>query len=122
MTKKLTCIECPVGCALSVDIENCKAISISGHKCPKGEKYAISEIENPLRILTSVVLCENLPLEVIPVRTDKAIPKAKIMEAMSEIKKIKISKPVAVGEVVVKNFLGLSVNLIATRDTAEISA
>jgi CxxC motif-containing protein len=116
MTKKLTCIECPVGCALSVDIESCKVVAISGHKCPKGEKYAISEVENPLRILTSAVLAEGLPLRVIPVRTDNPIPKAKIIEAMAEIKRIKINKPVAVGEVIARNFLGLNVNLIATRD------
>ncbi|MDD5679890.1 MAG: DUF1667 domain-containing protein [Candidatus Omnitrophica bacterium] len=117
MIKKLTCIECPVGCSLSVDIENCKVTGISGNKCPKGEKYAISEIENPLRILTSVVLSEGLPLKVVPVRTDNPIPKAKIFEAMNEIKKIRITKPVTVGEILVTNFLGLNVNIVATRDT-----
>lgn len=118
MTKKITCIECPIGCSLSVDVENCKVVSVSGNKCPKGEKYAISEIENPLRILTSVVLSEGLPLKVVPVRTDNPIPKARILEAMNEIKKIRITKPVTVGEILVPNFLGLNVNIVATRDTA----
>ena len=116
MIKKLTCIECPMGCALSVDIENCKVVSVSGNKCPKGEKYAASEIENPLRILTSAILSEGLPLKMIPVRTDKPIPKAGIIGAMAELKKMRISKPVSAGEVLSENFLGLNVNLIATRD------
>lgn len=116
MVKKLTCIECPVGCALEVDIENCRVIKVSGNKCPKGNDYAASEVENPLRILTSVVLSHNLPVKMIPVRTDKPIPKSRILEAMAEIKKIRVDKPLGVRETIVANFLGLGANLIATRD------
>lgn len=116
MIKNITCIECPVGCALEVDIENCRVVKVSGNKCPKGEPYATSEVENPLRILTSVVLSQNLPLKMIPVRTDKPIPKSRILEAMAEIKKIRVDRPLRVGETIAANFLGLGVNLIATRD------
>jgi len=101
---------------LSVDIENCRVIKVSGNKCPKGEGYAASEIENPLRILTSAVLSEDLLLKMIPVRTDKPIPKSRILDAMAEIKKLRVSRPLRVGEVIVNNFLGLGANLIATRD------
>jgi CxxC motif-containing protein len=115
MTKKLTCIECPEGCRLTVDIEDFKIIKIAGNKCPKGEGYAISEIKNPARILTSSVLSQGLELKMIPVRTDKPIPKSRIFEAMNAIKKIKVKKPLNIGDIIVKNFLGLGVNLIATR-------
>jgi len=115
MTKKLTCIECPKGCSLSVGIENCRVVKVDGAECPGGEKYARSEVENPMRILTSVVLAEGLPLKMIPVRTDKPIPKAKIMEAMSEIKKVRVKTSVKPGNIIAENFLGLGVDLIATR-------
>ncbi|MCX5668160.1 MAG: DUF1667 domain-containing protein [Candidatus Omnitrophica bacterium] len=115
MTKKLTCVECPKGCLLSIDVENCRVVRVSGSECPKGEKYAIQEIENPARILTSAVLAQGLSLKMVPVRTDKPIPKSKIMEAMGEIKKIRLKSPVKAGFVIVENFLGLSVNLLATR-------
>lgn len=104
-----------MGCALSVDIENCRVVNVTGNTCPKGKVYAISEIENPSRILTSAVLAQGLALKLIPVRTDSPIPKAKILPAMEEIKKIRINKPVSTGEIIVKNFLGLGVNLISTR-------
>lgn len=113
----LICMECPKGCGLSVDIENCRVVKISGNLCPKGKEYAESEIENPVRILTSTVFAVGLALKMIPVRTDSPIPKARIFEAMEEIKKIKINKPVSTGEIIVKNFLGLGVNLISTRQT-----
>jgi CxxC motif-containing protein len=116
MIKKLTCIECPKSCALTADIENCRVIEVSGHKCPKGEEYAKTEIENPLRVLTATVLAEGLPFKIVPVRTDRPIPKAKILEAAAEIKKIRVTEPLRIGDIVVPNFLGLGANLIATRD------
>ncbi len=115
MNKKLTCIECPKGCDLSVDIENCRVVNVTANNCPKGKEYAASEIENPKRVLTSTVLAQGLALRMIPVRTDSPIPKVKILEAMEEIKRIRINKPVTAGEVLAKDFLGLGVNLIATR-------
>ena len=51
MIKKLICIEYPVGCLLSANIKDSMVIKVSGHKCPKGEEYAQSEIENPVRMV-----------------------------------------------------------------------
>ncbi len=119
MKKEIICIECPVGCALSVDVENCKVVKVSGGKCPKGEKYAISEVENPARILTSTVLTDGLSLKMIPVRTDNPLPKCDILRAAEEIKKIRINKPIRIGEIIVKNFLDLEINLIATRGSGK---
>jgi len=118
MIKKLTCIECPKGCMLSIDIENCRVVRVSGNECPKGEKYAVQEIENPTRILTSAVLTEGLSLKMVPVRTDKPIPKPKLMEAMDEVKKIRLKEPVKAGSVIVENFLNLDVNLLSTRNVS----
>lgn len=116
MTKTITCIECPKGCSISLDIENCKAVNIRGAKCPKGIAYAVSEAENPVRILTTIVSTDNLSLKFVPVRTNKPIPKKDIFKAMEEVKKVKIDKPVKVNDTIVDNFLGLGVKLIATRE------
>ncbi len=116
MTKKFTCIQCPIGCPLVAEIENGYLVKLAGNKCPKGEQYAKQEIENPLRTITSTVLAEGLSITMIPVKTDQPIPKNKIFEAMEEIRKIKITKPVLIDEVIINNFLGLNVNLITTRE------
>ncbi|MFH1128848.1 MAG: DUF1667 domain-containing protein [Candidatus Omnitrophota bacterium] len=116
MIKKMICIECPVGCVLEVDMDS-KPIRITGNECPKGENYAISEIENPQRILTSSVLTQGLALKMIPIKTDKPIPKKDLLKAMEVIKKIRLRKTVAVGDIVMKDLLGLGVNLVATRET-----
>ncbi len=116
MTRKIRCIECPKGCSLLVEIENFKVVNISGYKCSKGKKHAISEIENPVRILTTTVLSQGLALKMIPVRTDHPIPKTSLGKAMEEIKRIHINQPVRTGNVIVENFLNLGINLVATRD------
>ncbi|MFH1996035.1 MAG: DUF1667 domain-containing protein [Candidatus Omnitrophota bacterium] len=116
MNKKITCIECPKGCVLRITAKDRSVLKVIGHECPKGEKYASAEIENPVRILTSTVRASGLSLAMIPVRTDRPIPKGRIFEAMEVIKRAKISKPVKIGVVIIKNILGLDVNVIATRD------
>jgi CxxC motif-containing protein len=116
MIKNLICIECPKSCVLTLDIENCRVVKVSGNQCPKGEDYGKAEIENPLRILTATVLCQGLSLKMAPVRTDKPIPKAKIQEAVSEIRKMRIGRAVQSGDILARDFLGLGVNLIATRE------
>ncbi len=120
MKKRLTCVECPKGCVLSVDIENCMVVDIIGSECPKGKKYAADEIENPVRILTSAVLTEGLSLKMVPVRTDKPVPKNSILKAMEEVKKARISKAVPAGEIIIKNLLNLDVNLISTREVKRV--
>ena len=117
MPKMITCIECPKGCSLSVDIENCKVTSVAGNLCPKGTTYATAEVENPLRVLTSTVRAVELSLKMVPVRTDKPIPKSRLLDAMHEVRKTKIEKPVHLGDIIIADFLGLAgVNLIATRN------
>jgi len=115
MIKRLTCIECPKGCRLTVDIDNSKVVKVTDNECPKGEQYAAIEVENPQRILTAVVLGQGLELKMVPVRTDRSIPKSRIFEAMGQIRKIRLSRPVRPGDIIVENFLALGVNLIATR-------
>ena len=119
MKKRVTCIDCPKGCVLTADTENGKVLKVSGNECPKGEEYAMAEIENPVRILTSTVVNEGLSLKMIPVRTDRPIPKGKMMEAMRAIRKLRVARPVDSGEAIVKGFLGLEADLIVTRSCDE---
>ena len=114
----MTCIECPQGCSLSVDYENCRAVNVRGAKCPKGAAYAIIEIEAPTRILTSAVLSEAGTLKMVPVRTNKPIPKSELLRGVAEIKKMRLRRPVRAGDVITDDLLGLGVKLLATRDTA----
>lgn len=118
-TKKVICIECPKGCNLSIEWEGSKAVNVRGAKCPKGVVYGITEIEDPVRVLTSSVLAEGLDIKMIPVRTNKPIPKKYLEKAMDRIKLMRVTSPVRAGQVLDMDFLGIGVKLIATREASQ---
>jgi len=119
-TKQLTCIVCPVGCHLTVEIEDGDVKSVSGNTCTRGPFYAKNEIINPERILTSTVKlvgnrAAGMPA-LLPVRTDKPIPKSKLFDAMTEIRRITASAPISDGDILIHDFMVPGINLIASRD------
>ena len=117
MNRTIICVECPQGCLLRARTGVSGALSVAGAKCPRGAKYARREIENPVRVFTSCVICNGLELKMLPVRTAGPIARSKIFAAMEEVKKIKVTAPLKTGDAVVKNFLGSKVDLTASRDT-----
>ena len=50
--RELTCIICPKGCALKVELdENGKVLGVTGNTCKRGAEYAENECTNPMRLL-----------------------------------------------------------------------
>lgn len=115
MTRILTCIQCPQGCRLAVEAQDGYLISLSGNRCAKGETYARQELENPERTLTTTVQALGLALAWIPVKTSRPIPKARLQEAMVEIRRHQINQPVRAGDIVIKHLLGMETDVKATR-------
>lgn len=115
MIKRLTCIECPAGCSIDVLMENGEIKIIQGNKCVKGEEYARTEVEDPRRLLTTTVKASGLPVRMVPVRTDRGVPRKKIFDAMKEISKLCIKEPVRSGDVIADDLLGMGIKLISTR-------
>ena len=110
--KELICIICPRGCHLVVD-EN---LNVTGNTCPRGPIYAKNELTHPTRTLTSTVRVVSKTEVMLPVKTDNPLPKEKIFEAMEEINKTVVHAPIRIGDIVIKNILGLDVNIVATKD------
>ena len=119
-TKIMTCVTCPVGCELTVEYENKTLISVIGHTCKRGEKYASDEITNPRRTLTSTVIInlDGVKSKFLPVKTDKPISKDKIFNAMKIINQIKINAPfnIKMGDIIYQGFTEPGINLVAGRD------
>ena len=57
--KNLTCINCPVGCSLKVEMDGSHVTRVSGNTCRRGEVYARKEVTNPTRIVTTTVKVVN---------------------------------------------------------------
>jgi len=112
--KNLICIACPLGCALVIVVENSAVLSVTGQKCPRGEHYAIKEITNPTRIVTTTVTLIGGDIERLPVKTESEIPKDKIYDCVRALKGIAVKTPVYVGDVIVENIVDTGVDIVAT--------
>ncbi len=110
--KEFTCIICPRGCHLVVD-DN---MNVTGNTCPRGKEYAISELTNPVRTITSSVRVSNREDLLVSVKTSGSIPKGKIFELMDEINKLSVEAPTHIGDVVKENILGLGVDILVTKN------
>ena len=117
MKKELTCINCPLGCLVTVTMdEDGNVENVTGNTCKRGEVYARNEVKNPVRTVTSTVKVIGGKIYSVPVKTADAIPKDKMKEVMAEINTAKINVPVHVGDVVIKDIANTGISLLATAE------
>lgn len=109
--KELICIVCPKGCHLQVDDQ----LNVTGHGCPRGVVYGKAELLSPMRLVSSTVKLHSTLLSRLPVVTSGEIPKNRIFDVMEVINELEVRAPIEIRQPLVKNILGLNVDLIATR-------
>ena len=114
--RELTCIGCPLGCQITVTMENGEVKDVAGYTCARGEKYAREEVTNPTRIVTSIVRVEGGDLAAVSVKTKDVIPKGKIFDILAEIKPVIVTAPVKIGDVIVPDVAGTGVDVVATKN------
>lgn len=116
MEQTITCINCPVGCRMTVSLsDQGEYLSVTGNTCPRGAAYAKQECTLPERMITAVIPvpgCET-PLSV---KTSSPVPKQLISAVMKELSRAKVTLPVAIGQVILPDVLGTGSDIIATRN------
>ena len=118
-TRELTCINCPLGCALTVTID-CDTVTVAGNTCPRGEAYGRKEVTDPTRIVTSTVPVDGGDIARVPVKTASDIPKGKIFEVMDAVHTARVKAPVKIGDIILSDVAGTGVDLVAARDVAAV--
>lgn len=106
--KELICIVCPNGCKLNID-DN---YNVSGNLCPKGKEFAINEIKDPKRTVTSTCKTIFKDTPFIAVKTDGEVRKDDVKKVIGEINKTVIDKRMPIGSIVINNVLNSGVNII----------
>jgi CxxC motif-containing protein len=102
-----------------VDIDEGKVASVTGNSCKRGAEYAKSECTNPTRVLTTTVRVNDGDITMLPVKSEKALPKGLLFECMKVINQHSLRAPVKIGDVVIENILDTGVNIIAARNVGE---
>ena len=117
--RNLICINCPMGCPLTVTLENGEVTNVEGNTCPRGAAYGKKEVTNPTRIVTSICKVEGGNLAAVSCKTKEDIPKGKIFDILAEIKPVIVKAPVKIGDVIIPNVAGTGVDVVATKNIVE---
>ena len=117
-TKELTCVVCPAGCRITVTLDDeGKITSLTGNTCARGKTYAESEVTHPVRTLTSTVTIETASgRKMLPVRTDRPIPRESLFDAMLLVRAYTAKAPVHVGDKLIEDFIEPGTSLVACKD------
>jgi len=116
MTKTLICVTCPRGCTLTVDVDGTTINSVSGNFCPRGKKYAEDEIIAPKRSLATSVKVNGGVHPVVPVKSNKPVPKDMLFDCMKVINSVSVDAPVKLGQVLIADILGTGADIVATNN------
>ena len=84
--RNLTCISCPMGCQITVEMDGKEVMSVTGNTCKRGDVYARKEVTNPTRIVTSTVKVIGGKADMVSVKTKEDIPKGKIFDCVKSLK------------------------------------
>ena len=120
--RHFTCVTCPVGCEIDVELHDGRVVSVEGNKCDKGEEFVLQELEEPMRILTTTVRIKGARWAMLPVRTDEPVPRRLLLRAVEELAGVELEAPVKLYDVVIKSVAGTEANIVATRNMEKHSA
>ena len=115
MEKQIICTVCPRGCHILVEGEGETIVSVEGYSCKRGLEYASSEFAHPVRILTTTVKMAGVDNDLLPVRSNKPLPKEKLFDCMAAICAAEVKLPVARYDVIIPNICGTGVDIVATK-------
>lgn len=113
--RQFICVSCPVGCMLTVHMEDGRIVKVEGNACMRGEAYAEAEVRNPTRVFASTVRVSGGLLPVVPVRSKNAVPKEKLFDIAREVARVVVEAPVTVGQIVLADVCGTGVDIVASR-------
>ena len=114
--QSVLCIGCPTGCSGEVLIEDGVVVEMHGYTCKRGRAYVAEEVTAPKRMVTTTVRVNGGALALLPVVSDRPVPKEQIFACLAQLRKVAVSAPVTTDSVVVADILGLGVNFVAARD------
>ncbi len=113
--EELTCIVCPNGCSLTIEKVDEKW-EVTGNQCQRGKIFAINEMENPQRSVTSTVKTVYKSMPRVSVKTQGEIPKKDILTLMKLLDDVVVDRVMSCGDIILENVLGSGVNVVCTSD------
>lgn len=118
--RELTCINCPMGCRITVTMEGDNIISVEGNTCKRGHLYACNEVKSPVRTVTTTIKVSGGASDRVSCKTKDPVPKDKIFEVMDAINKASAKAPIAIGDVLIEDCAGTGIPVVATKAVGSV--
>ncbi|MDJ0665110.1 MAG: DUF1667 domain-containing protein [Acidimicrobiia bacterium] len=116
-TTQYLCIGCPLGCRLEVDEGPVgDIVEIRGFSCRKGKTFAEREHTDPRRMITTTVGVTGGLWARLPVHATEEMPKQLMWDVIEALRRVTVTAPISVGDVIVPGILGTDVDVVASRD------
>ena len=116
--RELTCIGCPLGCSITVTLENGEIKDVSGYTCKRGHDYARKEVTNPTRIVTTsiAVTGSKSGAHTVSCKTASDIPKEKIFDIIGALRGLTVPAPIRIGDILLPDAAHTGIPIIATKN------
>ncbi len=117
--REFICINCPLGCALTVTMEQGQVLKVEGEYLSQREELWGKRGDK------SYAHCDNQrkssrgTAPVVSVKTASDIPKGKIKDCMAALKQVSVKAPVCIGDVILKDVCSTGTDIVATRNVAK---
>jgi len=113
----LNCIVCPRGCAITVSEGPGSTLDVTGHGCPRGRDYGMSEYRNPVRTVTTTLPVVGASGRRVAVVTATPVPRYDVPWLLGDLNAVSVKTPVSVGQVVYTFTKGdATIDIMATED------
>lgn len=116
ISRRVSCIVCPMSCVGEVEITDGQVVRMVGFTCERGRTYAKSEVTAPKRVLTTTIKVHGGTIRLLPVVSRHPLPKEKIAACVRCLASTEVQAPVKEGDIIAGNILGLGVDIVASRD------
>jgi CxxC motif-containing protein len=88
-------------------------VTVTGNACPRGEEFGRQEAILPMRPLVTSIRVSGGLRPRLQVCGTEDIPLTRLLEAMNVLDTLTVEAPVAAGQILVQDFLGLGVDVVA---------
>jgi len=114
---QIICIECPLACRIRLIVDESGEIAeLADYQCKIGKKYAEQEYKSPERVLTTTVRTTNSVRRLLPVRSDKPVPKDMLKPCIQFLANTRVEPRLRIGDVVTSNILATGADIVVTDD------
>ncbi|HUI71488.1 MAG TPA: DUF1667 domain-containing protein [Spirochaetia bacterium] len=121
-TRSIICLRCPIGCDVQTTVDDANnVVEVKGNICKLGREYVQTEVSDPRRIFCSTVRVTGGMKPLAAVWTPKPVPKDKLLELARDTRDVEVAAPVHVGQVIIADWKGSGLDLVASDDVPKAS-